>query len=194
MRTGHDLYYTLDKVLWKIAGNELAKSYGMPSTAEAGGTLSARYDMQSGAEGMLFMLSALNTGADILAGLGSCYNANGMSSEMMIIQYEWFKAARFLGRGVRADHLQQAVASIAEQGPGGNFLIDGLTLELLRSDEFFGGSLFDMSGGYEPAPSLLENAHRRAEELTADYVSPVPEKIQENLRRYFHDLYKKGGC
>jgi hypothetical protein len=50
-----------------------------------------------------------------------------------------------------------------------------------------------MSGSYEKAPSILENAHRKVEELTADYKSPVPEKIQEDLRRYFHDLYKKMG-
>jgi trimethylamine--corrinoid protein Co-methyltransferase len=185
MRTGHDLYYTLDKVLWKIAGNEMAKSYGMPSTAEAGGTLSHRYDMQSGAESMLFMLAAQNSGANILAGLGSCYNANGMSSEMMIIQAEWLKAAKFLTRGICTDFLEEGVASITEQGPGGNFLIDDLTMKRLRSDEFFTSSLFDTSGGYEPAPSMLENAHRRVEEMTSDFVSPVPKKIQEDLRRYF---------
>jgi ABC-type multidrug transport system ATPase subunit len=76
MRTGHDLYYTLDKVLWKIASIELGKSYSIPTAAECGGTLSHRYDMQSGAESMLFMLSAVNSGADMLAGVGSCCNAN----------------------------------------------------------------------------------------------------------------------
>ncbi len=194
MKTGHDLYYTMDKILWKIATVELAKAYHMPVSSECGGTLSQRYDMQSGAESALFMFTAQSTGSDLLAGVGSCYNANGLSSEMIVIQNEWLKASQFLSRGIRTNHLEQAVASITEQGPGGNFLIDDLTLELLRSDEFFGSSLFDMSGGYEPAPSLLENAHRRVEELTADFVSPVPEKIQENLRRYFHDLYKKIGC
>jgi trimethylamine--corrinoid protein Co-methyltransferase len=193
MRTGHDLYYTMDKVLWKIAGNEMARSYGMPSTAEAGGTLSHRYDMQSGAESMLFMLAAQNSGANLLAGLGSCYNANGMSSEMMIIQSEWFEAAKFLSRGITAEYFDEGVAAVMEQGPGGNFLMDDLTMKLLRSEEFFSGDLFDKSGGYESVPSLLENAHRRVEELTADFISPVPEKVQEDLRRYFHDIYKKTG-
>ncbi len=86
MRSGHDLYYTLDKVLWKIATTELAISYGMPTSAECGGTLTHRYDMQSGAESMIFMLTALNPGADIISGVGSCYNANGLSSEMIVIQ------------------------------------------------------------------------------------------------------------
>ncbi len=194
MRTGHDLYYTLDKVLWKLAGCEMAKAYNMPSTAEAGGTLSHRYDMQSGAESMLFMLAAQNSGANLLAGLGSCCNANGMSSEMMIIQAEWLKAAQFLSRGISMEYLEEGNRSIAAQGPGGNFLMDDLTLKLLRSGEFFSSSLFDTSGGYAPAPSILENAHRRVEVLTVDDSSPVPEAVQEGLKRYFHDLYKKMGC
>lgn len=190
MKSGHDLYYTMDKVLWKLAGCEMAKSYNMPSTAEAGGTLSQRYDMQSGAESMIFMLAAQNSGANLLAGLGSCYNANGMSSEMMIIQSEWFKAAEFLSRGINTSYLEEGIRSIKEQGPGGNFLVDDLTLKLLRSDEFFTGNLFDTSGGYEPASSILEKAHRKVEELTADYKSPVPEKIQEELKKYFSNAYK----
>jgi trimethylamine--corrinoid protein Co-methyltransferase len=193
MRTGHDLYYTMDKILWKMATAELARAYHMPTSAECGGTLSHRYDMQSGAESMLFMFTAQNTGSALLSGVGSCYNANGLSSEMIVIQSAWLKAAEYLNRGIRTDHLDQAVASITEQGIGGNFLIDDLTMELLRSDEFFQNGVFDMSGGYETAPSLLENAHRRVEELTADFVSPVPEKVQEDLRRYFHDMYKKMG-
>ncbi len=193
MKSGHELYYTMDKILWKIATAELAKSYSMPVAAECGGTLSHRYDMQSGAESMLFMLTAQNSGSDLLAGLGSCYNARGLSSEMIVIQSAWHEAARFLTRGIRTDHLEEGVESIIEQGPGGNFLIDDLTMKLLRSDEFFPGNLFDTSGGYESAPSILENAHRQVEELTADFKSPVPEKIQEDLKRYFHDLYKKMG-
>lgn len=193
MRTGHDLYYTLDKVLWKIATTEIAKSYKMPVSAECGGTLSHRYDMQSGAESMLFALTAQNPGADLLAGVGSCYNANGLSSEMIVIQSDLLEAAKYLSRGMNTEYLEEGIESIKEQGPGGHFLMDDLTLKLLRSDEFFSSQLFDLSGGYEPAPSMLENAHRKVQEITADYKSPVPEKIQEDLRRYFHDLYKGMG-
>lgn len=191
MMTGHDLYYTLDKILWKIATTELAISYCMPTSAECGGTMSHRYDMQSGAESMLFMLTAQNPGANLLAGLGSCYNANGLSSEMIVIQSAWLDAAKYLSRGINMEYLEEGIESIKTQIQGGNFLIDDLTLKLLGSDEFFTSDLFDTSGGYELSPSILEKAHIKVEELTADYKSPVPEKIQEDLRRYFHDLINK---
>ena len=191
MMTGHDLYYTLDKILWKIATTELAISYDMPTSAECGGTMSHRYDMQSGAESMLFMLTAQNPGASLLAGLGSCYNANGLSSEMIVIQSAWFDAAKYLSHGINLNYLEEGIESIKKQVQGGNFLTDDLTMKLLGSDEFFSSDLFDTSGGYELSPSILEKAHIKLEELTADYKSPVPEKIQEDLRRYFHDLINK---
>ncbi|HBP38141.1 MAG TPA: hypothetical protein DD640_05265 [Clostridiales bacterium] len=190
MRTGHDLYYSLDKILWKIAATELAKSYGIPSAAECGGSMTYRYDQQNGAEGLLFMLAAQNPGADFLCGIGSCYNAVGMSAEMMLIQTEWLKAARFLSAGLSTDNLRKGLESLGREGHGGNFLMDDLTIELLRSQEFYSHELLDYSGTCESA-SLLENAHQKAEAMIADYKSPVPAKIQNELRAYFAGLYEK---
>ncbi|OGO81657.1 MAG: hypothetical protein A2Y21_09785 [Clostridiales bacterium GWC2_40_7] len=190
MRTGHDMYYTMDKVLWKAAAVELSKSYGIPAAAECGGTMTYRYDQQNGAEGMIFMLAAQNTGADFLCGIGSCHNANGMSAEMMLIQSAWLEAARFLSEGLSTANLGKGVESITNGGYGANFLTDDLTLELLRSREFFDNKLFDFTGGYGAAPSMLENAHAEAEKLISSYISPVPAGMQEDLRHYFEDLYK----
>lgn len=190
MNTGHDLYYTMDKILWKVATAELAKSYCIPTSAECGGTMSHRYDMQSGAESMLFMLTAQNSGAAILAGVGSCYNANGLSSEMIVIQSAWLEVAKFLSRGINMEYLRQGIESIKTQKHGGNFMVDNLTMKILGSSEFFENDLFDISGGYEHSVSMLEKAHQKVEELTEGYESPLPEKLQEDLKRYFHDLTK----
>jgi trimethylamine:corrinoid methyltransferase-like protein len=144
--------------------------------------------MQSGAESMLFMLTAQNPGASLMAGLGSCYNANGLSSEMIIIQQAWFEVAKYLSSGITMEYLEEGIESIKTNINNGNFLTDDLTMKLLESDEFFKNDLFDISGGYELSTSMLEKAHRKLEELTTEYKSPVPENIQENLRKYFHDL------
>ena len=192
MRNGRSHYYTLDKALWKVATAELAKAYNMPVAGECGGTLSHRYDMQGGAESMLFMMLAQNSGFDFLCGLGSCLNANGVSSEWIVIQSAWLEASKFLSKGIGFEHFDKGAESIAKQKYGGHFLMDDLTIELLRSGEFFSSDVFDLTGGYEAgAPAMLENAHKKVKELTADYVSPVPESVQDEIRRYFHDLYKK---
>jgi trimethylamine--corrinoid protein Co-methyltransferase len=183
----------MDKVLWKLAGVQLGLAEHMPVTAECGGTLTYRYDQQSGAEGMLFMLAAHASGAHLLAGFGSCHNAVGMSAEMMVIQDAYLETAQHITRGINTDDRHLALASLERVGPGGHFLDDTLTLELLRSDEFFQGPLFAFDGTPGRNKSLLERAHERVEELVAGFESPVPGDIQERLRRYFHDLCRHLG-
>jgi trimethylamine--corrinoid protein Co-methyltransferase len=189
LRNGADLYYTVDKVLWKNAAVQLGLAEHMPVGAECGGTLTHRYDPQAGAEGMLFMLAAHASGAHRIAGFGSCHNAVGMSAEMMVMQQAWLQAARHLTRGIRLDDARLAVGSLERVGPGGQFLDDDLTVELMRSDEFFRDDVFDLSGGHGDSRPMLERAHNRVERLLAGYQSRVPEDIQEGLRRYFRELY-----
>ena len=189
MRTGRDQYYTLDKVLWKVAAVQLARACSLPCMAECGGAMGYRPDVQTGAEGMLFMLGASASGADVLSGLGSCHNANGMSAEMMLVQRAWLDAARFLAGGMRLDEGRLGMANIAEAGPGAHFMTDLLTLECARGGEFFVNGLFDYSGGHGGGESMFERAHARVEALTEGYKSPVPGDIQEALRRHFRGLY-----
>jgi trimethylamine--corrinoid protein Co-methyltransferase len=192
MRSTHDMYYTLDKVLWKNAAVQLAKAYHMPVAAECGGSMTYRYDQQNGAEGILFMLAALSSGAHLLAGIGSTYNAIGMSAEMMLIHTAWLASAQHLQRGIRIDDVRLAAENIERAGPGGNFLMDDLTLRFLRSDEFFSHPLLDYSGGVEPnSKPLLVRAHERADEIAASTRSPHCEQVQERVRRYFADEYRK---
>ena len=137
------------------------------------------------------MLAAHASGANVLAGFGSCHNAVGMSAEMMVIQQAYWRAARHIVRGVRTDDLRLAAKNLQRIGPGGHFLDDDLTIDLMRSDEFFQDDAFDLSGGHGDARSMLERAHERVEELLAGYESPVPHHIQEALQRYFHDLCQR---
>ena len=193
LRSGADLYYTLDKVLWKNAAVQLGLAEHMPVGAECGGTLTPRYDLQSGAEGMLFMLAAHASGAHRIAGFGSCHNAVGMSAEMMVVQHAYLRAARHLTRGIRTDEPLLGTASLERVGPGGQFLDDELTFDLMRADEFFRDDVFDLHGACGNSQSLLERANERVEQLVSDYESRVPGDVQEGLRRYFAELYRRIG-
>jgi trimethylamine:corrinoid methyltransferase-like protein len=190
------MYYTLDKVLWKLAAVQLGKSYNMPVSAECGGSMTYRYDQQNGAEGVLFMLAAANSGADLIAGFGSTYNAIGMSAEMMLIHSAWLAAAHYLKRGIQVDDLRLGVENLRQVGPGGSFMTDDLTVQLLRRDEFFAHELFDYAGGVEAladSPSLLVRAHDKVEQMVANPRSPLPEQVQEEIHRYFARRYGELG-
>jgi trimethylamine--corrinoid protein Co-methyltransferase len=191
MSSGYDMYYTLDTVLWKYSSPRMAHAYGIPSGVSCGGGMTCRYDVQTGAEGMLFMQAAYESGADLLNGIGSFCNAVGMSAEMMIIQTAWLDAVEYLHRGIGFEEYTEALESIQKVGPGGNFLAEDLTLKNLRSKEFFQNECFDMSGESGSGTSMLERAHNRVEEITEGFVSPLPENVQDSLKAYFREIYKK---
>lgn len=185
MRTGHDLYYRAEKMLFKAAGVAMGRFYGLPVAGEAGGTLAWRLDPQNGAESALYLLASLCGGQNLMGGLGSLHNANGMSAEQIVLQCGLADLVEYVARGIDLAEFKLGLASLRRAGPGGNFLTDPLTLDLLRSDEFFEGRYLDFSGGYSPgAPGASEIARRTVEETVAGYRPTVPENVQGAVRRW----------
>ena len=182
---GHDMYYTMEKPLWKLAATEISGSYDLPYLVECGGNTPAGFDMQTGAESMIQMLSAVGSGADLLAGLGSCYNANGLSAENIVIGMSLKRASDFMTRGIRLDQIDESIDSIEEQKDLGYFLMDDLTLEHMRSGEFFSDPTMNMAGEFKAAPSMLERAQKMIAKVKNAYESPVPEQVQERIKAYF---------
>jgi trimethylamine---corrinoid protein Co-methyltransferase len=190
MKSGHDLYYRAEKMLFKSAGVQMGKYYNLPISGEAGGTLTHRPDVQNGAESMMYLLAAVS-GQNSICGLGSLYNANGMNAEQIVMQCGLADMAEFVSRGIDMSDQKLALESIAAVGPGGNFLTDPLTMKLLRSDEFFKSPYVDLTGGYtHQAPGMYEIAHREVERLVSQYRPTVPEKVQEAIRRHFRTKYR----
>ena len=185
MKSGHDLYYRAEKMLFKLAGVQMGKFYRLPISGEAGGTLTHRPDVQNGAESMMYLLAAMS-GQNVLGGLGSLHNANGMSAEQIVVQCGLVDMAEFVSRGIDMSDYKLALDSIAQVGPGGNFLTDSLSVDLLRSDEFFKSRYVDLSGGYAgQSPGMYEMAHAEVERLVGQYRPTVPEKVQEAIRGHF---------
>lgn len=189
---GHDMYYTTEKPLWKLAATEIAGSYGLPYLVECGGNTPAGFDMQAGAESMIQMMSAVGSGADVLAGVGSCYNANGLSAENIVIGMSLKRASDFMTRGIRLDQIDESFDSIEEQKDLGYFLMDDLTLEHMRSGEFFADNTLNMAGEFKEEPTMLERAQSIIRDVKAKYVSPVPADAQERIRAYFaQEIYPR---
>ena len=190
MRTGHDLYYRAEKVHFKIIATQMGKYYRLPLAGEAGGTLTHRADVQNGAESMAYLLAALAGGQNIIGGLGSLHNANGMSAEQIIMQCGLVDMAEYITQGVDMDEAKLALESIRAAGPGGNFLTDQLTVDLLRSEEFFTSPYLDLTAGYEHnALGMYEKSHQTAADLVRQYKPTVPEKIRTAIRGFFQEKY-----
>ncbi len=194
MHSGKDLYYRAEKMLFKVMANQMSRFYGLPSSGEAGGSLSCQADPQNGAESLAYLLASHAWKQNIIGGLGSFGNANGMSSEQIVMQCGLIDMAEYLSRGVDFSNGKDGLAAIARTGPGGNFLTDDLTLTLLRdSDEFFHTPYMDLSG--EPSDpgqgkSMPELAHQKVLDLERSFNSSVPDYAAEQLKRFFYDRYQ----
>jgi len=190
MKSGHDLYYKAEKMLWKTIACQMGKFYNLPISGETGGSLTHRPDMQNGAESFAYILTSIVNGQNNMGGIGSMGNANGMSQEQIIMQCGLLDMAEYLARGVDMSDYKLAVDSIANVGSGGNYLTDSLTMELLKSDEFFTTEHFDLTGGYsDPSPSIYELAHQKALDLVANYKPTVPDKIQNAIKKFIAFKY-----
>ena len=190
METGHDLYYRVEKMLFKLAGVQMGKFYNLPISGEAGGTLTHRADVQNGAESMAYLLAAMS-GQNVVSGLGSMHNANGMSAEQIIMQCGLADMAKFVTRGIDVSDEKLALDSIAQVGPGGNFLAEPLTVKHLRGKEFFNSQYLDLSGGYtDQAPGMHEIAHQEVERLVGEYQPSVPEKVRTAIQEHFRKKYR----
>ncbi|HUT25067.1 MAG TPA: trimethylamine methyltransferase family protein [Sumerlaeia bacterium] len=188
LRTGRDLYYKAEKALFKIMATQMGKFYHLPIAGEAGGTMTWRYDPQNGAEGTLYLLAAIAGGQNLMGGLGSCHNANGMSAEQIVIQCGLVDQAEYVARGVSLSDEELAVESIRGAGPGGDFFADDLTLRFMRESPFFDTPHFDLSGGYGDSVGVVARAHETVETLVANYKPTVPESIRQDLQAYFREL------
>lgn len=189
MKSGHDLYYRTEKMLFKLAAVQMGKFYKLPIAGEAGGSLTHRPDVQNGAESMMYLLAAMS-GQNVIGGFGSLHNANGMSAEQIVMQCGLADMARFVSRGIDMSDYKIALDSIARVGPGGNFLTDPLTIDLLRSDEFFKSPYVDLTGGYSgESLGMYEMAHQEVERLVSQYRPTVPQNVQDAIRGHFRTKY-----
>ena len=143
--------------------------------------------MQAGIEGALLLLPSVACGQNYVGGLGSNYNACGMSAEMIILQTDLARLIERIGDGIDTRDALLGYESIAAAGPGGHFLEDPLTVKMLRSGEFFTAGSFDRLGERSPnypKDSMLVRAHQKVEELLATHTPAAKESVVEEIHRW----------
>ncbi|MCD4783212.1 MAG: trimethylamine methyltransferase family protein [Candidatus Eremiobacteraeota bacterium] len=187
LHTGNAIFYNADKMLWQIADIQMANFYNIPNWSSLSGSMVGRYDVQCGIEQALLMMPTVASGTNILNGLGSCFNACGMSAEMIVIQADLAQLIERISDGIDITDEKLDFDSISAVGPGGHFLTEALTIKMLRSDEFFTKGSFDRSGersSNDPKDSMLVRAHERVEELLAAHEPAVCGKTAEEIHRW----------
>lgn len=190
MATG--IYSTADVVglLLGIAYAEMAHFHQLPTLGTMATSNVPHYDFQNGVEAALAGFISFFGGKNVLYGLGSLANACGMSAEQVVMHHDLVEIFQRIGKGIDFTHQEEALKSIEQIGPGGNFLTDDLTIKLLRTDEHFAGKSFVIANPGPLKETMLAKAHRRVESILEAHKPAVdPEKIRQ-VRDYVADKLK----
>ncbi len=188
MASGNFSYAGPVKEILHLAYSEMAEEYHNIRCSGGGFTThSSKYDYQNALEGTMGAAYLLLTSQTVIAGMGSNANATGMSAEQIVLHHELLERIHRYMAGIEVTDEKLGVASIAAQGPGGNFLMDDLTLKYMRSGEHYEGDLIPVFAPGEDDKSAQERAHERAEEIIASHKPAVPEDRVKELRRYVED-------
>ena len=176
--------------LMNAAAAQFARFYGVPIYNSAGLTDSKCSDVQAGYEKAFSIAQAALAGADFI------HHAAGMLESMSTISYEQYVIdneilgmAKRMTRGIDMSALDDAVAAIERAGPGGNYLMDELTLERMRTETYQATlSNRDSRREWERAgrPDIVAEARRRALDILAQAEPPgLDPVIDAEIRRRF---------
>ncbi|MFA6111884.1 MAG: trimethylamine methyltransferase family protein [Candidatus Latescibacterota bacterium] len=168
--------------LMQAAGAELARSHGLPSASWAS-TESLSVDGQACYEkvmtGLMHILSTVN----IIWGIGQLEAQRTVSLPQMVIDDEIAGALYRLQRGIEVTEETLAFATIAELGPGADYLGHEHTLSHFRTEVHYGSLTWtDRRERWEQAGQL--DLTTRAEARVAEILAGSPPcQLPEDVRR-----------
>ncbi|MEO0624805.1 MAG: trimethylamine methyltransferase family protein [Pseudomonadota bacterium] len=189
MKSGAPMAGTPEISLMNFMIGQMARHYGVPwrTSNTLGGAKT--FDAQAGYE------SATTLQAVVMAGANYVWHSAGWNEAGMhcsiakfVVDAEQCEMAYRMAEGIRWDDFDEAVAAVAEIGPGGHYLGHPHTLENFQR-AFFMPELFDNNSieqwQAEGALDVTARALRHARALLADYEEPKLDPAKdEALRDY----------
>jgi len=136
MKSGFPALGSIETGMISAASAQLARSYHLPVRAVAGATESKLPDVQCGFERAQSMLLAAMGGANYITCVGTLESTNLGAHEMAVIDNEIIGRVERSLRGIDIDETLLACRDIQRVGPGGNYLLEPLTLERFKSEHF----------------------------------------------------------
>jgi trimethylamine--corrinoid protein Co-methyltransferase len=185
-----------EDLLFQAALAQLARANGLPSSIGTFAPGAKAADWQAGLENGLSGLVSLLAGAEMLSGAGLLHAARVFALDEMVLDAEIFGLLRHLAAGIRVSEDDLAVGSIAEVGPGGNFLAEDHTVAHMR--ELWRPRLFDR-GTWEDwqaagRPDSRARARERVRSVLASHEVPaLPDGVATELDRIVAAFAEEAG-
>jgi trimethylamine--corrinoid protein Co-methyltransferase len=167
----------VEHALLGAATTEMARFYGLPAQASAGGTDAHLPGAQAGAERAVGWLLPTLAWPDLLVGPGLLGGSTVLSLEQLLLDVETFRRCVRLRRGIDGTLEEAVVDALDEAGPGGSFLARPATRRATHGGEWHRDRL-----GVRDAPErwqaagrldIVDDARRAVAETLADHL-PLP--------------------
>ena len=190
LRTGGYLGGAVEFGIMQAAAAQMSHFYGVPIYGSGGMTDSKLPDQQAGYEKMVTLLLAAMGGCNYIHhAVGMITNMSCVSLEQAVIDDELVGMARRVLRGIDVTDETLALEAIKRVGPGGHFLMDGHTVQFMRS-EFFSPTIGDRQDRqlWEEKGGLNTRARAAARvgQLLGEHQPPgLPPEIDAALREEF---------
>lgn len=164
------------------ASNQIQRFYGLPTHGASIAVNGWMSDVQTGLERELIVLTRMLYQPNFWGGAGGMCSGKAVSLAQALIDSHAVEMTRRYLAGINTDATRWATDSIERVGPGGDFMAEPLTMELMRSDERYYSGLTNMEE--ERGVPMVERAQAEVIEMLAAFESPVPGRVREALRRY----------
>jgi trimethylamine:corrinoid methyltransferase-like protein len=165
---------------------EIARMYQLPVEASVGGSDHHIPCIQAGYERALNYTLPILAGPDLLVAPGLLGGSTVFSPEQLMIDVEIIRRCKRLSLGIGSRTEQWLGEVIDALGPGGNYLAQPSTRQLVRSGEVY-FSTMGLHGTYEQweksgSPDLLSQVRKDIEHRISTHTPlPLPEVIEREL-------------
>ncbi|MGD8464785.1 MAG: trimethylamine methyltransferase family protein [Anaerolineae bacterium] len=154
-----------------VATTEMARYYDLPAESSGIGTDQWVPGIQAGYERALNGLLTTLACPDILVGPGLLGGSMILSLGQLLIDVEMYRMSRRARDGIATRDELWLEDVIRSAGPGGHFLVEPSTIDLIRSEGWY-ISTFGVHDSFEKweaagRPRLLESARQRVDEILA---------------------------
>jgi trimethylamine---corrinoid protein Co-methyltransferase len=191
MRSGGYLGGAVEFGMMQAGAAQLAHFYRVPIYASGGMSDSQVPDAQAGYEKMATLLLAAMAGCNFIHhAISMLANMSAASLEQAVIDDEVVGMVMRVLRGVAVTDDTLGIEAIQRVGPGGNYLLDPLTIQYMRSETFSPRLSSRQNPSAWQAGGKLDTRARataRAEKLLQGHQSPgLPPSIEAAIRGRFN--------
>jgi trimethylamine--corrinoid protein Co-methyltransferase len=190
VRAGTISFGSPEQALMAAALTQIGRSYGFPVYSNTALSDSKALDAQYGIEAGSTLAFGALARSDLFGHLGICGADNAASLTQLVIDDELAAYAIRLFSGFDVSHASLAYREIEQEGIGGNFLMNDLTLDNYSKELWFPG-IFERSPWNIWEQSGSKNVTERAVEKRTSILSrPTLPIISDETRRELEAILK----